>query len=155
MKIRRISNFQSQISFPNLDRDLELYRSSFLSSSLGQLYQSIPWEALIKELGLKDSHKGPRSIFSPRGKIALMFLKHYAACSDRKLIEQLNGNIDYQFFCDLQLPIGYRIKNYKIVSAIRCEIAAVLDIDCLQTALLKSWRSYLKDLGSITCEHHL
>jgi hypothetical protein len=33
-----------------------------------------------------------------KGKLALVFLKHYACCSDRKLIEQFNTNIDYQFF---------------------------------------------------------
>lgn len=43
---------------------------------------------------------------SPKsGRLALMFLKHYACCSDQKLIEQLNSNLNYQFFCDISL--GY------------------------------------------------
>lgn len=42
-------------------------------------------------------------VLNPKGIIALIFLKHYTCCSDRKLIEQLNGNIDDQFFCDLHL----------------------------------------------------
>jgi len=39
--------------------------------------------------------KGTKNYFSPKGKLALMFLKHYACCSDRRLVEQLNANIDY------------------------------------------------------------
>ena len=152
MNIRRISEFQYQISFPNFDKNLEAYRKSFLSSDLGKIYQAIPWQSLVKTLGLKDAGKGPQSIFSPRGKIALMFLKHYAACSDKKLIEQLNGNLDYQFFCDLHLSIGYRIKNYKIVSAIRCEIAEQLDISKVQEELIKSWLPHMSNLSSITCD---
>ena len=152
MKIRRISDFQCQIKFPDLDKDLELYQQSFLSSDLGKIYQSIPWQKLVKALNLKDARKGPLSIFSPRGKVALMFLKHYAACSDKKLIEQLNGNIDYQFFCDLHLPIGYRIKNYKIVSAIRCELAEQLDVTQVQGELIKAWLPHMSNLSSITCD---
>ncbi|MBC9796887.1 transposase [Sinomicrobium sp. FJxs] len=54
-----------------------------------------------------------------------------AGCSDRKLIEQLNSNIDYQFFCDIHLGLQ-RITNYKIVSQIRCELSRVLEIDALE-----------------------
>lgn len=152
MKIRRISDFQYKIDFQNREEHLIAYKNSFLSSNLGSIYQSIPWEELVDTLGLKDSKKGPQSIFSPRGKVALMFLKHYAACSDRKLIEQLNGNIDYQFFCDLYLPIGHRIKNYKIVSAIRCELGELLDVSKMQTALIGFWLPYLNNLDSITSD---
>lgn len=95
MKIRRFSEFQYKIDFQNREAQLSAYKAGFLSSDLGKIYASIPWESLVKVLGLKDSKKGPLSIFSPRGKVALMFLKHYAGCSDRKLIEQLNGNLDY------------------------------------------------------------
>lgn len=30
-------------------------------------------------------------------------LKQYACCSDKKLIEQLNTNVDYQFFCGIMV----------------------------------------------------
>ncbi|WP_410529890.1 transposase, partial [Tamlana sp. I1] len=53
-------------------------------------------------------------LFSPKSRVALMFLKHYTCSSDRKLIEQLNSNIDYQFFCDIHLGFN-RITNFKIV----------------------------------------
>lgn len=152
MKIRRISEFQYKIDFQSREEYLTAYKESFLSSNLGKIYQSIPWQALVKTLGLKDSKKGPTSIFSPKGKVALMFLKHYAACSDRKLIEQLNGNLDYQFFCDLYLPIGIRLKNYKIVSAIRCELAELLEVSEVQRTLIRSWLPYLNNLDSITSD---
>jgi len=152
MKIRRICDYQYTIDFLNKEQHLEIYRTSFLSSELGKIYQALPWDALVSSLGLKDSTKGPQSIFSPRGKIGLMFLKHYAACSDRKLIEQLNGNLDYQFFCDLYLPIGHRLTNYKIVSAVRCEIASLLDISKVQKTLISSWMPYMENLDSITCD---
>jgi hypothetical protein len=68
---------------------------------------------LVEALGLRKSRKDPASIFPPRGKIALMFLKHYACCSDRKLIKMLNANSDWQFFCDIHtsnaLNIGRRM----------------------------------------------
>ncbi len=152
MKIQRISEYQYEINFLNYHENLLVYRSSFLASDLGTLYQGIPWDALITAFDLKDNKKGPKSLFSPRGKIGLMFLKHYSGCSDKKLIEQLNGNIDYQFFCDLHLPIGKRIKNYKIVSAIRCELAEVLDISKLQSSLIAAWLPLMSNLSSITCD---
>jgi len=49
-------------------------------------------------LKLKNLYKG-LNYFSPKGKLALMFLKHYTCCSYERLIGQLNANIDYQFFC--------------------------------------------------------
>jgi transposase len=66
-----------------------------------------------------------------------MFLKHYAFCSDKKLIEQLNENIDYQFFCDLHLE-HHRLTNYKIVSQIRCELAQNLAIEKVEKTLFNN-----------------
>jgi hypothetical protein len=77
-----------------------------------------------------------------------MFLKHYACCSDKKLIKQLNANIDYQFFCDLHL--GYhRLTNYKIVSQIRCELAQHLSIEKTEKALFNHWFGYIKEQACI------
>lgn len=63
-----------------------------------------------------------------------MFLKHYAACSDKRLVDQLNGNFDYQFFCSIFLGSN-RLTNYKIVSAIRSELGYKLTIDKVQQIL--------------------
>lgn len=90
-------------------------------------------------------------MFSPRGRIALMFLKHYAGCSDRKLIEQLNSNIDYQFFCDIHLGLD-RITNYKIVSQIRCELAGCLAISSVEKILYTHWKPFIKEPGHITMD---
>ncbi|WP_273275532.1 hypothetical protein [Maribacter polysiphoniae] len=59
---------------------------------------AVTWVELVRDFGLTDSTKGPRSIFGPQDKLALMLLNHYAASSDMSLVEQLNGNINYHFF---------------------------------------------------------
>lgn len=150
MKIRRISQYQYRFRFSSLEDSFEAYHTAFLSTDLGKIYQSIPWADLIKDLGLKDHLKGPTSTFSPQGKLGLMFLKHYAGCSDSRLLEQLNGNIDYQFFCDLSIPPTNRLENYKIISDIRCDIASRLNIDTAQTILADHWRPFMSGLDSVT-----
>ncbi|WP_226789013.1 transposase [Polaribacter porphyrae] len=90
-------------------------------------------------------------LFSPKGRIALMILKHYASCSDRKLIEQLNGNLDYQFFCDITL--GYkRLTNFKIVSQIRCELATSLHIDKIEKVFYNHWKPYISSPNQVTVD---
>jgi hypothetical protein len=66
--------------------------------------------------------------------LALMFLKSYVGCSDKKLIGHLNGNLDFQMFCGIYLG-SERIKNYKIVSEIRTLLAGKLKINELQKVL--------------------
>lgn len=100
-KLQRISDLQHQISFLNPSENFDAYFQSFLQSDLGKIYIAIPWNELVAVFNIKESIKGTKNYFSPRGKLALMFLKHYACCSDKRLIEQLNANIDYQFFCDI------------------------------------------------------
>ena len=73
-----------------------------------------------------------------------MFLKNYSGCSDKRLIDQINGNIDYQFFCDVYLGSEHRLTNYKIVSEIRCELGNKLDIDKLQGVLAGYWRGWMQ-----------
>ena len=94
-------------------------------------------------MGLSEKATGSRMIFSPKGRIAVMVLKHYACCSDKKLIEQLNSNIDYQFFCDIHLGL-HRLNNYKIVSQIRCELADKLDVDSAEQVLYNHWSPYIR-----------
>lgn len=152
MKIQRISNLQSKFYFPNFENNYQVHLTNFYRSDLGKIYQAIPWSELVKSFNIKDSHKGPQSIFSPRGKIALMFLKHYAGCSDKRLIAQLNANIDYQIFCDILIPPTSRIENYKIVSEIRCELAVRLNIDDIQKKLADHWRAYCSNKDSMVCD---
>ncbi len=151
MKIRRVSEFQAKIHFPNFDSHYEKYLASFAKTDIGKMHLAIPWDEVPRFLGLKEYAKGPKSIFSPQGKLALMFLKYYYNCSDSKLIEQFNGNIYYQLFCDLLLDPGQHIENYKIVSRIRCELSDLLDIDLVEEVLMEKWRPHMTNLNSITC----
>ncbi len=150
-KIRRISDFQHQFSFLNPSENFDVYFKGFLSSDLGKIYTAIPWDELVSVFKLKEAIKGTKNYFSPRGKLALMFLKHYVCCSDKRLIEQLNANIDYQFFCDINLG-HHRLSNYKIVSQIRCELACDLDIRETEKILFDYWSEFIKNQDSISTD---
>lgn len=150
-KIRRFNNFQHEFSFTAQTEQYDVFFNRFLASDLGKIYSAIPWDDLVGTFGLADSKKGPLSIFSPQGKLALMFLKHYAVCSDKRLAEQLNGNIDYQFFCGIYLG-AQRLTNYKIVSEIRCELSKKLDIDKIQQVLFDAWSPYISGTHSIVMD---
>ena len=152
MKILRFSDFQTSLPFSISANNRDQYLSAFLSTDLGKIYQAIPWQDLVKSFGLKPNKKGRRSIFSPKGKIGLMLLKHYACVSDKKLIDQLNANIDYQIFCDIVITPDCRIQNFKIVSEIRCELSKLLDIANVQQVLADAWRPYCENKNSMTCD---
>ena len=139
---------------------LEKYRKSFHESELGRLHSVFPFERMAKAAGLSRQHPGRRNIFSPSAKIALMVVKAYTGFSDRQLVEHLNGNIHYQMFCGIMIDPSSPITNFKIVSAIRNEIASRLDIDTLQDVLASHWKPYLDNLHvcmtDATCyESHL
>ena len=152
MKVRHISEFQARIHFPNFDNNYNKHLVAFKKTSLGQIHDAIPWENLVVQFDIKVHNKGPECIFTPKGKLALMFLKNYAGVSDFKLIEQLNGNIHYQIFCDILLDPGERFENFKIVSQIRCELASQLDIERCEKVLFDYWKPYMNNLESITCD---
>lgn len=150
MKIQRFSGIQKEFQFFPTD-DLELFKKRFYQSDLGKLYIAIPWKNLIKDFGIREKNTGRSFDFPPQGRLALMFLKNYSGLSDRKLIEQLNGNIEWQFFCGIYL--GHtRIENYKIVSQIRCELSKNLDIDKLQKTLYDYWSPYIEEPEKITID---
>ena len=85
---------------------------------MGKIHAAIPWDELVATFNISEKSTGRKCLFSPKGRLALMFLKNYAGCSDQQLIEQLNANLDYQFFCDIELgfeslfkqKIGYYIR---------------------------------------------
>lgn len=150
-KIRRISNFQHTFTFSSQTEEFNAFYGRFLQSDLGKIYLAVPWDSLIESFGLKEPKKGPTSIFSPKGKLALMFLKHYGSCSDKRLVQQLNGNLEWQFFCDLYLG-KERLENYKVVSEVRCELAKKLDMDQVQQELYKHWSLHIADKHSLTTD---
>jgi len=92
-KLQRIFESTPEISFISPQTEFKLYWISFLESELGKIYQAIPWEGLIRSMKLRENRKGRFALFSPQGKLALMFLKAYSGLSDRKLFEHLNGSI--------------------------------------------------------------
>ena len=155
MKVQRISGFQSALQFNSPQEQLNRYYQRFEQSDLGKIHRAVPWYDLVKTLGLRPARKGPGSIFSAKGKIALMFLKNYSGCSDKRLIDQINSNIDYQFFCDIYLGAEHRLTNYKIVSEIRCELGRKLEVDKLQQVLARHWRGWMQQtdcmLTDATC----
>lgn len=142
MKVQRIYETPLEINFQSPRDEFSLYRDSFLKSEIGKIYVAIPWNDLIHHFRIKENRKGPSRFFSPQGMIALMFLKSYVGCSDRKLIEHLNGNINFQLFCDIFLQ-GERLTNYKIVSQIRTMLSSRLNIVEAQKSLAKHWKSFI------------
>ena len=127
MKVQKTSVLHTQFSlFPA--QSFEVFKSRFYQIDLGKIYSAIPWHEMIEIFDIKEEQEGRKFLFPPQGRLALMFLKNYSGLSDRKLIEHLNGNIEWQFFCGIFLGFN-RIHNYKIVSQIRCELAAKLDIE--------------------------
>lgn len=153
-KIRRIFETTQELNFNSPQKEFNLYRNRFLGSELGKFYKAIPWQDLCKCLQIKDKAKGRDAIFSPQGKLALMFLKSYSGLSDKKLIEQLNGNIEFQMFCDIHLGLE-RLKDFKIVSRIRTTLGKQLDIKSAQAVLSQAWKPYLEStnilLEDATC----
>ena len=144
-KILNISEIHPTLGFTEFDI-LEKYRKSFNESELGRLHSVFPFEVMAKNMGLSENRLGRRNIFSPSAKIAIMVLKAYTGLSDRHLVEHLNGNLHYQMFCGIMIDPSSPITNYKIVSAIRNEIAARLDIESLQEVLATHWKPYLENL---------
>ena len=144
-KIQNISEIHPTLGFTEFDV-LEKYRKSFNESELGRLHSVFPFDRMAKASGLSEQRLGRRNIFSPAAKIALMVLKAYTGFSDRQLVEHLNGNIYYQMFCGIMIDPALPMTNYKIVSAIRNEIASRLDIESLQEVLASHWKPYLENL---------
>ena len=144
-KIEKISEIHPTLGFTEFDI-LEKYRKSFNESELGRLHSVFPFEVMAKAMGLSENRLGRRNIFSPSAKIALMVLKAYTGFSDRHLVEHLNGNLHYQMFCGIMIDPSFPITNYKIVSAVRNEMASRLDIESLQEILATHWKPYLESL---------
>ena len=87
----------------------------------------LPLHAMAENFGLVSKSLRPklgrRSYFTAEGKVALMFLKMYTGLSCPKLMEQLNGNIHYQMFCDVIIDPAHPLTNYKLLDDIMLELA--------------------------------
>jgi hypothetical protein len=83
-----------------------------------------------------------------------MFLKAYTGLSDRKLIELVNGSIEYQLFCGIFLG-PEKLVDFKFVSRIRSELSSKLRLNEVQYTLARAWKPYIKQpnvvLEDATC----
>ena len=134
----------------------EKYLEAFKTIDLGELHASIPWTALVRDVGrrLGTKSKGPKPYFDLRAKLALMILKPYFSCSDHQLMERLRTDWSVQFFCNVYIRIEDELPNYKVIK-IRCELSQVLDLQALQKEFATSWSDDMQEkhvsLSDATC----
>ena len=113
----------------------------------------LPLHELAESFGLVSKSmkpkRGRRSYFTPEGKVSLMFLKMKTQMSFPKLMEQLNGNVHYQLFCDIIIDPARPVTNYKLLDDIAAEMAGRLKIQELQRLLADAWKPYMKNLDTM------
>ena len=106
---------------------------------MGRIKKLIPLGRMAENFGLTSKSmrpkRGRRPYFTPEGKVALMFLKMYTGLSCPKLMEQLNGNIHYQIFCDVIIDPTRPLTNYKLLDDIILELSRKLKIQQQQDIL--------------------
>lgn len=112
----------------------------FKNSSLGAVYERIPWDQLAECLPEENRGPGAPRWFSGRGMFGLMFLKAYLDISDEKLIERFNTDWSLQLFCNKLLKDNERIKDKAIVSRIRSYMADHTDWEQVQEVLIRHWK---------------
>lgn len=140
----------------------DVRESVFLSTDLGQLHQSIPFESLASKIpspAQEKSGRGRKPFLKVEGGIALMILKHYLGLSDELVIERLNTDWCMQYFCGVQLGVR-RIKDKNLVSWWRTYLGHHLNIAELQAVFIGHWKPYMQQthvtLMDATCnESHL
>ena len=131
----------------------ELYREMFEQSELGRIKRLLPLHELATSCGLMGESlrpkRGKRSYFTPERKVALMFLKMKTQLSFPKLLEQLNGNVRFQIFCDVLIDPLRPLTNNKLLDDIAAELAGKMKIQELQEQLAKAWKPWMKDLDTM------
>lgn len=151
-KVRNFSEITPNIPFTEFDF-YDLYRSTFTKSILGRIKSLLPLHKMAENFGLTSKSprpkRGRKPYFTPEGKVALMFLKMYTGLSCPKLLEQLNGNIHYQMFCDVIIDPSRPLTNYKLLDDIISELAGSLKIQQQQDVLARMWKPYMKDLDTM------
>ena len=117
-KVQHIFGISKRLPFEDLDF-YDLFRIIFENSELGRMKCLLPLHEMAVNFCLVSNRpepkRGPKSFFSPQGKVALMFLKMYTQLSAPKLLEQLNGNIHYQIFYDISISPLSPLTNYKLI----------------------------------------
>ena len=148
-KVKNFSGISPTLPFTEFDF-YDLYRQTFEKSELGMIKRKLPLHEMAENFGLTRrgmrAKRGRREYFSQEGKVALMFLKMYTGLSCPKLMEQLNGNIHYQLFCDVIINPQHPLTNYKLLDDIISELSHRLKIQQQQDILAGAWKPYMKDL---------
>ena len=151
-KIRNLTEITPNLPFSEFDF-YERFRETFETSELGRMKKLLPLQEMADSFGLVSKSmmpkRGRRSYFTPEGKVALMFLKMYTQMSFPKLMEQLNGNVHYQMFCDIIIDPARPLTNYKLLDDIAAEMAGKLKIQELQRLLADAWKPYMKNLDTM------
>ena len=150
-KVQHISGITKILPFEDLDF-YDLFRITFENSELGRMKRLLPLHEMAVNFGLVSNRyerrRGPKPFFSAEGKVALMFLKMHTGLSAPKLLEQLNGNVHYQIFCDISINPLRPLTNYKLIDDIASELADKLRIQQQQNLLAEAWKPYMKDLDT-------
>jgi hypothetical protein len=150
-KVQHISGITKRLPFEDLDF-YDLFRVTFENSELGRMKRLLPLHEMAVNFGLvskrHERKRGPKPYFSPEGKVALMFLKKYTQLSAPKLLEQLNGNVHYQIFCNISINPLCPLTNYKLIDDIASELSDKLKIQQQQDILAEAWKPYMKDLDT-------
>ena len=146
-KVQNFSGITPDLPFTEYDF-YDLYRQTFEKSELGRIRRKLPLHEIAENLGLTRKSmrekRGRRSYFTAEGKVALMFLKMYTGLSSPKLMEQLNGNIHYQLFCDVRINPMHPLTSYKLLDDVFSELAQQQ-----QEILARAWKPYMKELETM------
>lgn len=130
-KIQNFAGITPNIPFTEF-KFYDFYMSTFEKSELGSIKKLLPLREMAENFGLTSksmrTKRGRKSYFTPEGKVALMFLKMYTGLSCPNLMEQLNGNIHYQMFCDVIIAPTRPLTNYKLLDDIILELSSKLKI---------------------------
>ena len=151
-RVQKLSELSQSFSFTEYDF-FDFYRRSFEHTELGRMKKHLPLREMAESFGLVSNRRAPKRrrkpYFTPKGKVALMFLKMYTQMSSPKLMEQLNGNVHYQIFCGIRINPENPLTNYKLIDDIACELAGKMKIQQLQNLLAEAWKPYIKDLDTM------
>lgn len=115
-KLQHISTITKKIPLEKLDY-YELFQITFENGELGRMKRLFPLHEMAVSFGLvskrHERKRGLKPYFSLEGMVTLMFLKNDTQLGDQKLLEQLNGNVHNQIFCDFSITSPCPQKDYK------------------------------------------
>ena len=120
----------------------------FLRDPLGQLHQSIPFDALAAQFPL-PSGRGAPPFFDVKGLIALQVLKARLNLSDDMLRQRINTDWMLQYFCGIRLRPGEVIKDKDIVGRARRWLAKYIDYDRFQAELARHWQPHIEQPSAV------